>query len=91
MAWHLTGLSFLIRNLADAGCKLLVCVCCAESRFYNVSQRKLLIESPMLPHITLTRPIFDDQITALRARCQLTLGTNPGPYGEAEQIGRAHV
>ena len=38
----------------------------------------------MLPHITLTRPIFDDQITALRARCQLTLGTNPGPYGEAE-------
>ena len=40
----------------------------------------------MHPNVTLTRPVFVDQITALQQRCQLTLGDKIEAYTEAELI-----
>jgi gluconate 2-dehydrogenase len=40
--------------------------------------------------ITLTRPIFPDQITALQAQCDLTVGTKVDAYTQAEIIELLH-
>ncbi len=37
-------------------------------------------------NVTLTRPIFPDQITALQTQCHLTLGSKEAPYTEAELV-----